>query len=211
MSLATGTPVGTITSPEDLFLDSSPYLYYQDSRANPLYNPDSQSFYWGLSSTATYPVYELGCPKDVSLTEGLTMNDVACDTVGFKGIIQQRNYFEFAITPQNFFPFAMLSPLMGGGTVTNTVSNSTSKFGLGKINNTVYYHIYAPMIYDTVANDYIWFYFHKCQLVDAWTINMTYGTPWSLAGVKFRAFADTSYPSAQLFGMFGRCDLSVIV
>ena len=211
MALTTGSPVGTLVQAEDIFLDSAPYIYYQDSSANPWYNPDAQGFYWQLSGTTAYPVYELGCPKDVTLTEGLTLNDVACDTVGFKGTVQQRNYFEFTVSVQNFFPLDVLAPIIGGGTVTETTANSTQKMGLGKINNAVFYHLYAPLIYDTVAQDYIWFYFHRCQFVDAWTISMTFGTPWALTGLKFRAFADTAKPSAQLFGMFGRVDLSAVV
>jgi hypothetical protein len=218
MPLATGSPVGYQLASEDLFLDSAPYIYYQDARANPLFNPDSDGFYWGLSGTAQsatgtaiYAVYELGCPKDVTLTEGLTMNDVACDTVGFKGTVQQRNYFEFTVSVQNFFPFDVLSPIMGGGTTTHNITNHTQKMPLGKMNNSIFYHLYAPMIYDATVSDYIWFYFHRCQFIDAWTINMSYGTPWALTGVKFRAFADSTKPSAQLFGMFGRSDLSVVV
>lgn len=208
MALATGSPIGTLETAEDLFLDSAPYIYYQDSRADPFYNPDGDGFYWQLSGTSTYPVYELGCPRDVTLTEGLVMNDVACDTVGFKGTVQQRNYFEFTVTVQNFFPLQVLSPIMGGGTVTE--SSGTQKMPLGRVNNSVFYHLYAPMIYDTTAADYIWFYFHRCQFVDAWTITMSFGTPWALSGIKFRAFADTTKPSAQIFGMFGRFDPSAI-
>jgi hypothetical protein len=210
MALATGSPAGVITSSEDLYLSSAPYIYYQDSRATPRYNPDANGFYWGLYNTGTYgAVYELGCPKDVSLTEGLTMNDVACDTVGFKATVQQRNYFEFSVTPQNFFPLSTVSPILGGGAVTKVAP--IEYMPLGQINNSVFYHLYCPMIYDTTTNDYIWFYFHKCQIVDAWTINMSFGTPWGLSGLKFRAFADTTYPSAQLFGVFGRLDPSAVV
>lgn len=218
MPLATGSPVGYNVGSEDLFLDSAPSIFYQDARANPLRNPDSDGFYWGLSGTAQsatgtaiYPVYELGCPKDVSLTEGLTMNDVACDTVGFKGTVQQRNYFEFVVTPQNFFPLDVMSPIMGGGTVVQNVVAHTQKMPLGKINNSIFYHLYAPMIYDATDNDWIWFYFHRCQIIDAWTINMTFGMNWALTGLKFRAFADTTKPDSQRFGMFGRYDLSAII
>ena len=210
MALSTGSPVGTQEAAEDLFLDSAPYIYYQDSRADPWYNPDTDGFYWQLTGTVTYPVYELGCPKDVSLTEGLVMNDVACDNVGFKATIQQRNYFEFTISVQNFFPLQVIAPIMGGGTVDEEAGVGTQKMPLGKMNNTIFYHLYAPMIYDSTVDDYIWFYFHRCQFIDAWTISMTYGTPWALTGVKFRAFADTTKPSAQLFGMFGRSDESAI-
>ena len=84
------------------------------------------------------------------------------------------------------------------------------KFGLGKIDNNQFWHLYTPKVYDENAGDYIWLYFHKAQFVDAWSISMAFGSAWKLA-VKLRAFADTTKPTAQLFGMWGRSDLSAVV
>jgi len=51
---------------------------------------------------------------------------------------------------------------------------------------------------------------HKCKFVDAWTINMPFGNPWTLTGLKLRAFADTTKSTTQQFGVMLRSDASVI-
>ena len=209
MAITTGSPFGNLDTQEDLYLEGAPYIFFQDATANPWFNPDDNGFYWNLSGTSTYPVYEVGCPRDVSFTENLTVNDVMCDTVGTKSTIQQRNYVEFAFTLQSFFPFQSLRLMMKLGAVTE--ANNKQQMGIGPINNSLYFHVYAPKVYDTDVGDYIWLYFHRAQFVDPATINMTYGTPWQAQGLKLRAFADTTKPEAQRFGSFGRFDPSVIV
>ena len=97
---------------------------------------------------------------------------------------------------------------MKGGAVVKTAP--TEKFGFGKIDNNQFWHLYTPKVYDENAGDFIWLYFHKAQFVDAWNLSMSWGNPWKLA-LKLRAFADTTKPTAQLFGMFGRIDASVVV
>jgi len=208
MALVTGTPLGSIISSEELYLEGAPYIYYQDDAADPLFNPDADDFYWGLSGTAVYPVYELGCVSDVNLSENLTMNDVLCDNIGVKSTIQQRNFIEFNFTFQQPFPLENLAPVLKGGAVTET--SPTQKFGFGSIDQNQYYMVYCPKVYDTDAGDYIWIHLHKASFVDAFTINMTFGNPWQITGIKLRAFADTSKVSSQQFGMMGRSDLSVI-
>ena len=208
MALVTGTPVGNLDTQEDLFLEGAPSIFFQDSTANPLHNPDADTFYWGLSGTDVYPVYEVGCPSDVTFTENLTMNDVLCDNVGVKGVVQQRNYFEFQFSIQSFFPLQVLTNLLNGGTVVET--SPTQKMPLGKINNDQYWHLYAPKVYNENVGDYVWIYMHKCQFVDAFSIAMTLGNPWKMTGLKMRAFVDSTKPAAQQFGMFGRSDLSAI-
>lgn len=209
MALVTGTPVGTISTQEDIYFEGAPTFYIQDYNATPFYNPDGDGFYWGMSGTSTYTIYEVGCPVDVSMTENLTINDVLCDTVGVKDTVQQRNYIEFNLSLRSFLPLANLRILLNFGAVTETAP--TEKMPMGKINNAQSWHLYAPKVYDEDNGDYVWFWFHKAKLVDAWTIGMTYGTPWTATGLKFRAFADTNYPAAQAFGMMGRLDPSVIV
>lgn len=209
MALVTGSAAGTIEATEDIFLEGAPSIWFQDATADPMYNPDSDGFYWMLSGTATYNAYEIGCPTNLSLADNLTVNDVLCDDVGVKATIQQRNYIEFTFDLQSFFPFQTLRHLIKGGTVTETAP--TQKFGFGPVNNNVFYMVYAPKVYDTDAADYVWMHWHKCQFVDPWTINMSFGTPWTATGIKLRAFADTTKPSDQIFGMFGRLDPSVIV
>jgi len=208
MALVTGTPLGTITSQEEIYLEGAPTIYIQNFEASPLNNPDGDGFYWGMSGTSTYPVYEVGCISDVSMTENLTMNDVLCDNVGVKDTVQQRNYVEFVFSIQSFFPFDVLRNLLSFGAVTETTP--TQKFGMGKINNNLYWMVYAPKVYDEDVGDYIAIHMNRCKFVDAWTINMTFGTPWVAAGLRLRAFVDSTKPAAQQFGMWLRSDASVI-
>lgn len=207
MALVTGTPIGTITTQEDLFLEGAPTIYIQRYEASLLNNPDASQFYWGLSGSSTYPVYEIGCPSDVTFGDNMTMNDVLCDNLGVKDTIQQRNYYELGLSLKSFFPLSVLTQLLGGGTV--VASSPKTMMPLGKYNNNVFWHVYAPKVYDETAGDYVWIQLHKCKFVDAMTINMSFGTPWTLTGLKLRAFVDSTKPAAQQFGMFGRSDLSV--
>ena len=209
MALVTGTPLGNLDLQEDLYLEGAPNIYIQNADANPLHNPDADGFYWGMSGTATEPVYEIGCPTDLSFSENVTINDVLCDNVGVKSTIQQRNYVQFTFTVQTFFPLQTLRILLKGGAVTETAP--TQKFGFGPIDNNQYWMLYTPKVYDVANADYVWLHFHRTQFVDAFTINMPFGTPWSIVGIQLRAYADTTKPQAQWFGMFGRLDPSVIV
>jgi len=208
MALVTGTPLGSITTSEDIYLEGSPSIYIQDYSANPLNNPDANGFYWGMSGTTTYPSYEIGCPSDVSLTENLTINDVMCDNVGVKDTVQQRNYLEFTFTIKSLLPFTVLRHLLGGGAVTD--SSPTSEFGLGKINNNQRWMVYAPKVYDEDMGDYVVIHLHKAKFVDAWSLAMPFGSQWQLTGIKLRAFADTTKPAAQQFATILRSDASVI-
>ena len=70
--------------------------------------------------------------------------------------------------------------------------------------------VYAPVVYNEDVGDYIWLYLNKAQFIDAFTTNMSFGTPWQITGVRLRGFADTTKPSTQYFGMWGRADASVI-
>lgn len=210
MPLITGTPLGNVDTSEELYLEGAPYIYYQDVTASPLKNPDSNGYYWGLSGTTAYPAFELGCPVGVSLTENLTMNDVLCDNVGVKSTIQQRNYLEFNITIQQFFPLANVAASMKGSAVYTDLTNHTESMGLGTINQNKFYMVYCPKVYDTDVGDYLLFHLHRCQFVDAWTLNTPLGTPWQLTGVKLRAYADTAKPETQKFGVIIRSDISVL-
>lgn len=210
MALVTGTPTGNGTTQEDIYLEGSPNIYFQRSLATPLNNPDSNGFYWGLSGTSTYPYYEVGCVTDVSLDENLTMNDVLCDNVGVKATIQQRNYIELNFTVQSVFPYTVLTHMLKGGTVTEDAAANTETFGIGKINQNIYWMVYCPKVYDEDVGDYIVIHLHKAQFVDAWSIGMQFGSPWQISGVKLRAFADDAKPAAQQFGVFLRSDISVL-
>ena len=208
MALVTGTPLGNIDTQEDIYLEGAPNIYFQDYTADPLFNPDADGFYWNMSGTTTYPAFEIGCPNDVSFTEDLTINDVLCDNVGVKDTIQQRNYIQLEFTIRSFFPLQTLRHLLGGGAVTETAP--TQKFGFGQINNDQRWMVYAPKVYNTDDGDYVWIHLNKAKFVEAWTVNMPFGSNWEVTGLRLRAYADTTKPADQYFGMFGRSDVSVI-
>ena len=204
VGLATGSAVGNIVSQEELYLEGSPFIYFQDYRANPLNNPDAQNYYWGISGTSTYPGYLLGCIQDVSLTQGLTMNDVRCDTVGVKDTIQKRDYVEFNLTILSQLPLTVLRHVLNISAPSTGSGFETA--GIGQINNSQHYHVYAPKVYDDDAAGWLMFWLHKAKFVDAWTVNFVYGGPWTLTGIKIRAYADDLKPSNQLFGVIKRFD-----
>ena len=203
-SLVTGSAVGNVISQEELYLEGSPYIYFQDENANPLNNPDGQNYYWGLSGTTQYPAYLLGCIQDVSLTEGVTMNDVRCDTVGVKDTIQKRNYVEFNLTILSQLPLAVIRHVLNLSAPNTGTGYET--VGISQINNSQHYHIYAPKVYDPDNAGWLMFYLHKAKFVDAWTLNMKYGDSWTLTGIKIRAFANDSKPANQIFGVIKRFD-----
>jgi len=208
MSLITGSPAGTIESSEEIYISKAPYIYFQDYRATPWYNPDADGFYWQLTGTTPYEVYEIGCPIDVSLADNKTLNDMRCDNVGVKDVAQQRNYVDLAFTMTALMPFQTLRHILHGGTVTETPP--TQKFGLGAINNDQFWMVYAPVVYNEDVGDYIAIHIHRAKFVDAFTIPMTFGANWQVQGVKIRAFADTTKPSAQQFLNWIRLDPSAI-
>lgn len=208
MALVTGTPLGSITSSEDIYPEGAAYIYFQDYNANPLNNPDGDTYYWGLSGTSTYPVYNVGCPVNVSLSEDLTINDVRCDNIGTKDTVQRRNYMELTLEIQSIFPLTVLRHTMKASAP--TVSTDISKVGFGPINNNQYYMVYMPKVYDEDNGDYVVFHMHKAKFVDAWTLNMRQGEPWGLTGVRLRAFADDTKPSGQQFMTVIRSDASVL-
>ena len=204
--IATGSAVGNVISQEELYMEGAPYIYFQDDRANPYNNPDAQSYYWGISGTTTYPAYLLGCIQDVSLTEGVTMNDVRCDTVGVKDTIQKRDYVEFQLTILSQLPLSVIRNVMNLSAPTTGTGFET--VGIPQINNSIHYHVYAPKVYDESAAGWLMFYLHRAKFVDAWTLNMVYGGSWTLTGIKLRAYAADSYPANQLFGVIKRFDLA---
>ena len=207
-SLATGSAIGNVVSQEELYFEGAPFIYFQDQRANPLYNPDANSYYWGISGTSTYPAYLLGCIQDVTLTEGVTMNDVRCDTVGVKDTIQKRNYVEFNLTILSLMPLTVLRHVLNISTPTTGAGFETA--GIGQINNSQHYHVYAPKVYDESAAGWLMFYLHKAKFVDAWTLNMKYGDPWTATGLKIRAYANDNYPANQIFGVIRRGDPTLV-
>ena len=208
MTLSTGTPLGHVDSQEELYLEGAPDIFVQNYLAPPHYNPDADGYYWFMSGTVTYPVEGIGCVQDVSLTEGVTMNAIRCDAIGDKGVIQRRDYVELDVTIVSLLPLSTLQTFLNLSTA--TVTSPTEKVGIGGINNSRYYMVYCPKVYDEDTGDYLMFHFHKCQFVDAWTINMKSGEPWTVTGLKIRAFADSTKPTGQKFGVIMRRDPSAI-
>lgn len=208
MALLTGTPLGSVLSQEEIYLEGAPYIYFQDYSASPLKNPDANGYYWGLSGTSTYPVRAIGCVQDVSLTENVTMNEIRCDTIGVKGTIQKRNYVEFNLTILTLLPVATLRHLLKLSTPNTGTGYETA--GIGAINNNQFYMVYAPTVYDQDTGDLLIFHLHRAQFVDAFTINMRYGDSWNVTGLKLRAYADETKPAAQRFGVIQRLDPSAL-
>lgn len=207
-SLITGTPVGNGVTQEDLYLEGAPVIIIQDYNASLLNNPDANGYYWGLSGTSIHPYKIIGCIEDVSLTEGLTMNDVRCDTDGVKDTVQRRDYVEFNMTIKSLFPLSVSSDFLN--LTSATVVSDMELVGIGGINNNKSYHVYAPKVYDEETGDLLIFNLHKAKFVDAWTVEMRYGDNWAVTGVKLRAYADSTKPANQRFGVIVRSDPSAL-
>jgi len=208
-TLVTGSVVGNLDVQEEIYIDGAPYLYFQDYNATPLNNPDGDGFYFGMSGTSTYPAFEIACIQDVSLTEGLTINNVRCDTIGDKATIQRRDYLEFAFSFTSFLPMSITRHIMKFGSAP-TVGTGYEKQGIGTINNNQFYMFYAPKVYDEENGDYVAFHLHKAQFVEAFTVNMRSGEPWLADGLRIRAYADSTKPAAQKFATIVRADASAL-
>lgn len=209
MTLITGTPLGQINTMDDLYLDTAPTVFFQERATgiNPLNNPDGDGFYWGLSGTTSYPVYEIGCYDTFQLVGNIEMNNIRCDTVGDKSAIQKLNYIDVTFNLKSFFPLDTLRHILRGGTVTS--SSGVEKMGIGQPNNNKSFRAYFPSIYDPDTGDYVNFTLHKAQFVDSWTMAINYGAPPTL-NVILRGFADADLPSDQLFATVIRADPSAI-
>lgn len=208
MSLLTGTPEGNVVSQNEVYIEGAPWIYYQNNTATPLNNPDGDNFYWGMSGTSTYPAYELACYEDVALSEDLTINNIRCDKVGDKGVIQKRNYLELSITLSTLFPLTTTAEIFKGSAV--TTSAPFEKMGIGVIDNNTYFRVWLPKVYDQDNGDYVSFTLHRAQFVDAFNISMASGDAWKIGGISIRAFADDNLPAAQQFATVVRYDPSLI-
>jgi len=213
MALVTGN-VGygddDITSQDNITLEGAPNIYFQDADMTPMYNPDDDAFYWNLTGSTTYPIYQLGCYTDVSFGEDVTLNAVRCDTVGDKSAVQKRNYLELTFTLHHLFPFTVLTHVMNAGSAVDATTTDFEKFGIGKIDNNQFWRVYLPKVYDETDGDYVAITMHNCQFVDAWSISMSSGETWSMSGVRIRGYADEDMPTAQAFATIIRYDPSAL-
>ncbi len=211
MALITGTPLGQINTQDDLYLDTAPTIFFQEriSGVNPLNNPDAAGYYWGLSGTTSYPVYELRCYDTVQWAGNIEMNSIRCDTTGDQGVIQKLNYLDLTFNLKTFFPLDTLRHFLTRGGSVTTSAGATEKMGIGQPNNNKFFRAYFPIVYDGDTGDYLSVTLHKAQFVDTWTIAFNYGSP-ATAGVTLRGFADPDLPAAQLFATVVRADPSAI-
>lgn len=208
MALVTGTPLGVINAQDDIYLDTAPSLWFQDYAADELNIPDGDGFYWGLTGTATYPIWALECYEGVSLAATIEGTNIRCDTVGDKGQIQKVAHIDLTFTLKTLLPLATLTHILRGGAVTTT-AGATEKMGIGQPSNQQYWHLYGALVYDEAAADFINFTGHRCQFVEAWTLTFGFGVPATLA-VIFRVFADSTKPADQLFMTVVRRDPSAL-
>lgn len=211
MALITGAAIGNVLSQDtEILIEGAPWLYLQDFRASHLFNPDGDGFYWQLSGTTTYPVYSLACYEDVALGQDLTVNAVRCDKIGDTAVIQKLNHLEFTFALSTIFPLTTTRPILRGSAVTVDTGPGLEKMGIGQINNTQYWRLYLPKVYDEDAADYVSITIHRAQFVDAWTIAMPSGDKWVIGGITAWGLADDSLPTAQQFATIIRSDLSAI-
>ena len=205
------TPTGTSVAMED-YIEGAPEFYWA-ARTGGLYaqGPDTDGHYWGLTGTATNPVYGLGCYEDFTFSEDLSITDVICDTTGVEDTVLKRNYLDVSFTLKAIFPFSALTWFLKGGTVTQQLANGTEGFGLGEIDNTpaAEFRCYFSLVYDTNTNDFFSVTGHKCRVIDAFTMNFAYGEPVTV-NVTIRMHADDDLPVQQRFATLKRLDPSQI-
>lgn len=201
--LTTGSPIGNIITPEELFIEGSPYIFVQDSKAPPLNNPDANGYYWNMSGTSTYPVYQLGCIQDVKMTEDVTLAMIRCDTVGDKDAIQRRNYIDIEFQLNSVFPLNMAR--LSSNFSPSLTMTGREYSGISRINNRQWWMVYMPKVYDEVNNSWIMAHFHRVKFVGnfSWAFGID---GWKITGLKARALIDETKPSNQLFGTLARFD-----
>jgi len=214
MALITGTPVGNLIATQNIFVDTPPTFYFQENKTAAgatvglLNNPDADGFYWGLSGTTENPVYAGGCYEGFTFTDVRDVNMIRCDTEGDQGAIQKRNMLQVAFTLKEFFKLTKLRHMLNLGAVTTT-AGATEKVGIGQIDNTKYYYLYFPTVYDENTGDYLAVTLFNAQFTAAWAMSFVYGQPATVT-IQASGFADSVKPSAQRFGAILRADPSAI-
>jgi hypothetical protein len=207
MTIVTGSPLGNILTQQETYLVGAPYLYLQDYRGGTLNHPDTNGYYWNLSGSSTYPVYQLGCIQDVKLTEDVTLNMVRCDTVGDKAALQRRNFLTVEFSLISLLPLSVTAVLMN---MFNSTTVSGKEFvGISKINNNVFYQLYAPNVYDDVAGSWIMMHLARCQITGNFTWDMALNGH-KLTGIKVAALIDETKPANQLFGVLGNFNIAAL-
>ena len=209
MALVTGSASGVIVSQAEIYLEGAPNVYWAAYEAAYLKGPDSDGYYWGLSGTTALKVYQLGCFESVTLGDNTDINNLRCDTVGDKDVIQKRNHMELKFTLKSFLPLTTIQAVLNGSPVTTNVGEHTEKMGLGVIDNSKYYKIYLPRVYDETAGDFVSITGHRCKFVGGGDWSMSYGNVWSMP-ITIWLLADESLPSGQQFATVLRSDASAL-
>jgi hypothetical protein len=209
LGTGTDTPIGPQVSGEDLYIEGGPTIWFQNSGATEENHPDSDGYYWGLSGTATYPVYPMGCYDDLTIADTRTTNPVTCAALGDVAQMQRRDAFEITFTLKALFPLATLRYLIGGGAVVHNAAEETEKMGLGNLPINQFFHLHLARVYDEDTGDYLAITFHKVQFMDATPLAMPYGNVWTYV-IKGMALADTTMPKEQRFATMLRYDPSVL-
>lgn len=196
---------------EDIYPDGAPRVWIQDDDGPYRFGPDSEGFYWGMSGSAAYPCYEIGCFTDFVFGDDKTVNEIICDQAGVQGTAQERNSLHVNFTLQSFFPLSVLTHLLRTGAVTHNATEDAEKMGIGPVtrkNN--YWKMFFSRIYDPDTNDFFSVTIHKGEFIDAWEIAMPFGDKWTVP-LQFKGYAAGSpIPEAQKFATAVRVDPSVL-
>lgn len=205
------TPTGTSVTMEN-YIEGAPEFYWA-ARDGGLYaqGPDTDGHYWGLTGTASNPVYHLGCYEGFAFGEDISISDIICDTTGVEATVLKRNYLTVSFTLKSIFPFSALTWILKGGTVTQQVAESTEGFGIGEIDNTsaAEFRAYFSLVYDENTLDFFSVTGHKCRFIEAFAMSFAYGEPVTV-NATIRMHADADMPVAQRFATFKRLDPSQI-
>ena len=213
MALITGTPFGITTSQAQL-IDTPPVFYFQENKTSAgavvplLNNPDGDNFFWNLSGTSANPVFEGGCYDTFAFTDVREVNMVRCDTEGDRSAIQRRTSLTVTFNLKEFFKLTKLRHMLNLSPVTTT-AGATEKMGIGQIDNTKFYYLYFPTVYDENTGDFLSVTIHNAQFTSAWAMSFVFANPATVT-IQATAFADTTKPTAQQFGTVIRADPSAI-
>jgi hypothetical protein len=214
VTLITGSPVGNIVNSQTQLVDSPPVFYFQEkinadgTTVGHLNNPDADGFYYNLSGTTARPVYEGGCYENFQLSDIRDVNMVRCDAEGDRSAIQRRNSLQVTFTLKEFFKLDKLRHMLNFGDVTTTASHS-EKAGVGQIDNTKFYYLWFPSVYDENTGDYFSWHIHRAQFTNAWAMSYTYANPATVT-IQVTGFSEPSLPAAQRFATVFRLDPSAL-
>lgn len=199
-------PTGTLNSPESIYLDGGPNVYYHGV---PKYNPDANGYYWGITGTEATPVYTLGCYENFQLSDNAAVNEIRCDTQGVVGSVSQRNYLEATFELKSMFPLSQLKILLRWSSALTVPAEDVEYAGIGEINNQDYHLLYFSKVYDPDAGDWVSVTGHRVQFMWDGAWQFRYGDEWTV-GCRVRFYSDETKPSDQRFATAVRYDPSVI-